>query len=253
MSKEFILCGKSAPGKKHVSKGALCQDAVFCVEDQFGVYAIIAADGVGSCKYGREAALIAVNTARNLIPHNFQRWQSMNANEVKFEIVETIKGETFKQHHGVDADEWASTLLFAATDGNHILAFQCGDGAIVLVKNGEAREVCQTIRYDQRGATNIIQSRKLIDDMNIGKGEVEGFEGFVLMTNGVEKLMKIGMPNGILATSQNIVNEIIKATNPRATFEDVIDQIYPYVVDDCTLAVMTLKKGTESPKKWFEL
>lgn len=172
-------------GKSHVNLNIECQDYHKCIISEDNNTTITAvADGVGSCKFAKEGAQIAVNTAieicRNHLPieknpEDFKAVIRMAMIVAEKEIIVSAKKKN------ESPIEFATTLMVVIGVDNAFYYGFCGDGGIIAYKNGSVEK----ITTPQKGEDGETVITLLSGSATMKFGSVENAASLLIATDGV--------------------------------------------------------------------
>jgi hypothetical protein len=178
-----------AQGRRHAADGVACQDAVARLTK--GRYAAIAlADGAGTAAHAaRGATLSAAVAARHLVRHLpalLACTEERTKATLLTAVLQALRRAARAQHAPVE--DFACTLLFAATDGCTLLLGQIGDGRVGVrdISSGLWRPVLAASKGEFINETTFVTSRSALARFQLARGDVASVSACVLMSDGAE-------------------------------------------------------------------
>jgi hypothetical protein len=178
-----------AQGRRHAADGVACQDAVARLAK--GRYAAIAlADGAGTARYAaRGATLSAAVAARHLVRH-LPKLLACTEERAKATLLTTVLQVLRRAARALSApvEDFACTLLFAATDGRTLLLGQIGDGRVGVrdISSGLWRPVLTASKGEFINETTFVTSRSALARFQLARGDAASVSACVLMSDGAE-------------------------------------------------------------------
>lgn len=170
----------SRQGNSHVALNVECQDCYRCTVSEDGNVTITAvADGVGSCRYAKEGAQIAVNTAVEVCKTYFP----IEKNPMDFiAVIHTAMLAAEKEiRRNENPAEFATTLMVViGVDKTFYYGF-CGDGGIIALQNGTVKKITSP----QKGSDGESVITLLSGCETIEFGTIEDVDSLLIATDGV--------------------------------------------------------------------
>lgn len=133
-------------GTSHVRAGRGCEDSCWASIEQLSggqsLLAIFVADGAGSAAHGGEGSEAAIRSAAKYIAEQVQEIGFVPSADVATALVERVRAdiEVLANSRALTSRDFACTFLGLLSNDNGTLAFQVGDGGIVL-DTGEGLEL----------------------------------------------------------------------------------------------------------------
>jgi hypothetical protein len=228
-------------GKSHTISGIPCQDCAQVCFDGLPVVAAVA-DGLGSATRASEGARVAVKTIINLLKENFKHFITLNPEEIKNKIVDELrlKIQEKSKEENLDFKDYATTIMFVATDGLIFISGNLGDGVISYKKIEEkSKSLFSPIKGEFFNETIAITSKHAARSMQLKIGYLNNVEGFSLFTDGTAESMYQRQLNNIAPAIDIMLdwfnfNEIQKIEH--ALNENLNQLIALKTQDDCSIA-----------------
>lgn len=178
-----------AVGRSHKALQKPCEDAVGKqANSRLAVIAL--ADGAGSAKHASKGADIAVAATINFLRRHFHRLVQGGYAIRHVEMLTYVRKAIAKAavNHGVSIREFASTLLFAASDGIHLLIGQVGDGRVGVrsVHTGQWISAIEPSRGEYANETCFITTQGSGMRLSIVVLPSADFDACALMSDGAE-------------------------------------------------------------------
>ncbi|AXT84667.1 hypothetical protein C6I20_05320 [Aeromicrobium sp. A1-2] len=172
-------------GKSHVLDGKPGQDR-FNYDARHGVQVLCLADGAGSARYSEHGAQTVVSAGCNFVLDFLSPGQTM---------VDILDGSTLLEHLidqlrvvaarlDCELKDLASTFLCVALSDESFFAAHIGDGVIGAERVGELEVVTSPDNGEFANVTTFVTSRDAAASMQVVRGNLEGYSGFVLMSDG---------------------------------------------------------------------
>lgn len=183
---QFIINKQSRQGTMHKSRNIHNQDAVFAFTDN-NTCSIVLTDGAGSRKMSEYGAAHIAHTVCHYLTNNFSRLYSISSNEIRAEIMKFIHTELdiLSEKYQSPKSQFASTLIFAATDGKIYIAGHLGDGCIICMYEND----WNVMSFPQNGkntkSTYLTTTFSSENHLRIQRGECRNITGFLLASDGI--------------------------------------------------------------------
>ena len=240
----WTLVESSVQGRGHLSDGSPCQDKTFKLSRD-GVSTIALADGAGSAKLSQFGAECAVRCVSELLAASFEAFFSEEDGlVVKQSILQTVRLELLKLTGslGCSDRDLASTLLAVAVKGSRYIIVHIGDGVIGYMRHGEVKVASYPENGEFVNTTIFTTSQEALSTMTLLKGELNGINGFVLMSDGTEtslyhKQTKTLAP--VLARILELAGITPTDIIERRLTDSLASVIRMNTTDDCSIAMMT--------------
>ena len=140
------ITAASVIGSSHVANGAQCQDSCWAQVDGFPtggqLLTMFVADGAGSALKGGEGAELAIQAAADFIDKKLNDGEFGLSDFLSVDLVVAVREKIYAKAStdGLTARDFACTFLGVLSSEAGTLAFQVGDGGIV-VDTGEGLEL----------------------------------------------------------------------------------------------------------------
>lgn len=123
-------------GTSHERTGAPMQDAHSCfvAHNERDIFVSVVADGAGSASFGGQGASLACRLLANAVRAHFRVQVSLPSDSDIESWVDVARDQVFSVaiRRSLQPREFASTLIFAMTDGENTVIAHIGDGCCVL-------------------------------------------------------------------------------------------------------------------------
>lgn len=241
------IAGTYVQGSSHFLKKIPCQDR-FVFLQKNGVSSISLADGAGSVKYAEKGAEIATKQINATMARDFDVLWAMEADKARQKIIHAIRtniGIQAKKNNATLKD-YASTLIFVSVKNDKFIAGHIGDGILGCQKNDILHVLSPPENGEFVNETYFVTSKSYNQRFRLFKGDLEGIDGFVLMSDGTCESL-FDKKNGVLAPILKTLFEwldtyTIEDVNA-ALLENFEDIIRKKTTDDCSIAMMKLKNN----------
>lgn len=181
----WIDINRSAIGTSHIRSSSPCQD--YCASSRRGERTFVAlADGAGSAKHSDDGSALAVECVLRLLYDYTGPLESLADGKAVSRWLEVIQALITIEAYERDAKpkEYASTLLFAAFEGNAGYFWQLGDGAWLVSDGRSTHAATWPSNGEYANETVFVTSRRAIDSWSHSYfSYVTGAIGF---TDGLE-------------------------------------------------------------------
>ena len=187
------VLGASVMGTAHRRTDKPCQDAhAFRVLDEGAL--LVVADGAGSSAYSDEGARVAADTALAALAEAVrQGWPS--GEQIWRLVFESVYAEARQAvldraaQAGVNAREFASTLLCAALSADLLAVAQLGDGvAVAATGPGEWFVAAAPQRGEYANETYFLVQPQAVSNVAVSV-YAEGIESLAVMSDGLLRLV----------------------------------------------------------------
>lgn len=230
------------PGKSHIKNNMPCQDRTFALEKN-GVTTITLADGAGSASLSHIGAEVATFTLANYFCDNFEELFSEDiAGNVGEEIITIINDELYlkAKEIGCEINDLASTLLGVAVKNHKYIVFHLGDGVIGYYQNNRINVASSPDNGEFANTTVFTTSNKAQHYIRLLKGNLTNIEGFILFSDGPEKIF-FNHQQKIISSSLNNLFEDLK-DKPLSVVEkdlvETLEELKKATYDDCSIIAM---------------
>ena len=212
-----------------------------------GVNSIVLADGAGSKKFSATGARSAVKVTGKLLSENFIQIASLlddGAHKYVAEllidtIITELKTKRYSEKRGID--QYASTLLFATTDGEVVILGQLGDGGIIL--SGAPPTLCfKPHSREFANETVFTTSRNAADYFNFHKMKLSDVNSIAIFSDGTEHSLVEKNTRNVAPAFNTMVSWL--KNNPVGKVESALEQnllksFVPRANDDCSICLFT--------------
>ncbi|MCY4459379.1 MAG: PP2C family serine/threonine-protein phosphatase [Albidovulum sp.] len=222
-----------------------------CQDDVFGkgigsLSCVALSDGAGSKKHSRTGARTTVRLVTKLVFQDFdaifENVHNGNCYRSKKKIIEEICGELKKKRFAIkgNTDEYACTLLFAATNGDKLLFGHLGDGVAVAAEKENCRIYSEPDNGEFANETYFVTSRNAIDRFRL-KAEVLSEPLSILLASDGAAQSLIRRTDGKIATAVSTLCKWTCSSN-RKTMNRILKKnlettIRQRTTDDCSIAI----------------
>lgn len=189
-------------GTSHVERDGVCQDRASASLHRQGTrpwLALFVADGAGSASHGEHGAQMAIDVATACIERMMSLPEIGLGDELAVETITAIRAEIYAtaEQAGYTARDFACTFIALLSSDLGTLAFQIGDGGVVL-DVGEGLELAiQPMNGEYANMTHFVTDEDALDHL-----VSRSFSGIVLraaaFSDGVQRLaidMATGTPH----------------------------------------------------------
>lgn len=230
-------------GKSHFSSGTVCQDYAQVCFDRLPIIAAVA-DGLGSSSHSSEGARIAVDSTIKLMRKKFKEFISLDPEQIKNQIIDEIVLKIKKEAeiNQLTVKDYATTIMFVATDGVVFMSGSLGDGVVSYKKLNEiSKPLFTPIKGEFVNETISIASKNVFKYMQFKIGYLNNIEGFALFTDGAAESLYQKQKNYIAPAIDAILswfneNEIDEIQN--ALEKNLKNIIANETYDDCSIALI---------------
>jgi serine/threonine protein phosphatase PrpC len=184
---QLLVCAEKFGRSRAI--GEETDDAAEVFEPE-GVAIVAIADGLGSAKCGRLAALRAVAALKQNFPARPHHWSAGRTCE---EIIRHLNSRLWQEGLArFEAPELASTIAVAAVEGSRLWALNAGDSRIYLWREHRLRQISTDHRESEPGRRHVLtRALGLTGDLPLAIAELEVSAGDVLLlcTDGVTDVL----------------------------------------------------------------
>lgn len=184
------MAAAAVAGSAHTEQGSSCEDYV-AVRRAQGRFAIALADGAGSAIHARLGARTVVSSVLRLLMRDLSKLLALEQAEVAAHIVGRLQRALGRQAERQNSPlhHLASTLLFAATDGEHFLCGQLGDGRIARfdANLSRAQLVFEPHKGEFFNETLFVTATEAARHLQLMTGNMHEVGGFALLSDGAEE------------------------------------------------------------------
>lgn len=237
-------CASLASRSKQL-ESKICEDAVGKAFTN-GIAAIILSDGAGSRKHSATGARTVVRLLKKTLTRDFDDLvELVRAGEEKrvasallHSLHEELGHRKFAAVEGVD--EYASTILFAATDKRHLLLGQLGDGGIVLCSSN-TKLVFEPSRGEFVNQTCFTTSSTAVSDFQLKVIPLDCVYGVVVFSDGVASSV-IENGTGVVAPAIKTMVGWLQENKVNTVEEALLENLRCHFIqrthDDCAIGIL---------------
>jgi len=188
MKTEWNCYMKTRTGRRHNSKGLICQDRVG-YKKQGSLQAIALADGIGETNLNIIAGEMIVQCVVDFMLKNFYNMKFTDRKDIAYSIIiyaNRIMNKLSKQYN-MDKIEFSSTILAVCLDNitNQFFTFHLGDG-IILTKNDKISVFSYPENGYHKNQTFLTSSYDAVDRMRITRGKLDNsIRKIAIMSDGM--------------------------------------------------------------------
>ncbi len=247
MSNNWNIIQHAARGRSHEQSGQPCQDKTFALQQQ-GICVAALADGAGSAALSHYGAACAVEyVCADVVGHFHEYMQMPETEELRKILLDKLLARLTEQAAELDCglQALASTLLLAASDGEHCLVVHIGDGVIGMRRAGLLHVLSHPSNGEFSNTTTFITSPHAAADMRVLRGPMEGIEAFVLMSDGTEASLYHRRSRTLAPWLDRIIriSAFLPPEQLKRQMELSVEQVFRRrSADDCSL-VLVLHEG----------
>lgn len=233
-------------GSSHLKSGKPCQDAVKNYSSP-NACTIVLADGAGSCVCSEEGANISCSSILSLFCTDFDTMYQMSAADLKLKIIHNIRtrlGMKAKRSN-LKKDDFASTLLFVAIQGDQFVAGHVGDGVIgYITTNNQVSLLSEPENGEFANTTFFTISNNYQNHLRLYRGKVYDKKSFFLMSDGAGECL-YDKRNRTFAPAINSFSSWLEQFSEeevnKALYENMATMFTKHTTDDCSF-IMCQKK-----------
>ena len=230
-------------GASHIRSGLPCQDAVGVAWAGLPVVAAVA-DGLGSASQSDAGAEVAVATAIHLLESRFVEFRdkapALIAEAIVSGVVERI--EEMARSNGSSRHQFATTLMFVATDGHTLIAGNLGDGVVSRQdRDGKSKVLFRPRRGEHVNETFPITSSGAAAHMQVMIEPVADATGFALFTDGSAEALYQRQRDEIAPAVDTLLSWLDVAPPHEvsaALTRSLSDVVSEKTSDDCSIAIL---------------
>lgn len=241
------IAGAAQASRFKQQRGIPCEDAVF-KRVAHGIHCMVLCDGAGSKKYAATGARTAARTAALYITANFAELAtaidlgrvSEVAKSLIDQIISDLKHKRFARLTGVQ--EYASTLLFAATDKKRVIVGQLGDGGIGLITDN-ARLAFQIPKGEFANQTYFTTSPSSAEHLQLALLPITDLRGIIIFSDGTAQSLIENKSNTFGSAAATMVGWL-QSNSATVVQEALSKNLKEHFVmrthDDCSISIMSL-------------
>ena len=173
-------------GKMHLENKENCQDLVWqSLSDRFSC--ITMADGAGTASFAEKGACLAVETVKSFLEQKGPDIFTMEVEDLKKAILLLLRQQFTEacQENRCGMIDLSTTLLFFATDGEHYVAANIGDGLVGrIAQDGEEEVILQQDLGHFVNETYFITDADSERHFHITIGDFDSGSTYFLLTDG---------------------------------------------------------------------
>ena len=229
-------------GRSHKKNDTPCQDRTFHLKRN-GVDVIALADGAGSANLSDKGAEAAVTRIAEIFCENFDEiFTNPDAADVRQYLIDEIVNRLYVLSESLDCElsDLASTLLGVAVKDDRYVIIHIGDGVIGYYSQGELRVASNPENGEFINTTVFTTSPDAQNQMHLFKGNLNDIEGFVMFSDGPEKVLYNYKSQTILPSLTELMEDLqSKPENiVEADLKETLEEIGNVSFDDCSLIAM---------------
>lgn len=171
------------------------QDRGYIVNENNGIISMALCDGAGSQNMSGEGAGEVSKLIAEMINNNWEQYKKAFPSEVRKEIYIAIKLKLkeLSQLYNCNQDDFGSTVVALATDGEICIGIHLGDGAIISKDKDTIKILSYPVNGVVKEATYLTTSRYAYDNIRFYRFERSDSQ-YMLITDGIcwwdKKLIK---------------------------------------------------------------
>jgi hypothetical protein len=227
-------------GKSHALDGRPGQDR-FKYQVRHGIRVLCLADGAGSASHSEYGAQTVVSAACNFVIGH------LTPGEI---TVENLDGRSLLAHitaqlriAAVQLDcelkDLASTFLCVALSDTSFFAAHIGDGVIGAERDGNLEVITWPDNGEFANVTTFVTSADAAGSMQVVHGELEGYSGFVLMSDGTAESLFNYETRSLARACKTLFRIIADAPTYKKDLKRIMDlQIREATDDDCSIGLL---------------
>lgn len=234
-------------GTAHREEKMECQDAV--ANRANGNFAcMVAADGAGHARYGKQGAELVTNETLNLLARFDSAFIDMQPEDIRSLLQNNLLGKLKSEAQRLQCPlyELASTLLFMATDGQRFVGGNMGDGMLGYVDN--KNQGIMLIGQERGMYVNqswFVTSSDGFDHLRIVKGSFDPSAVYFVMTDGSVDCL-YNQREGTFAPMLKTFCDWMRRFGYEQIHTYVSTAMYKYFPmntnDDCALGLLTTRR-----------
>jgi hypothetical protein len=184
------MAAAAVVGSSHEERGQPCQDYTAVMRSPASC-AIVLADGAGSARHAELGARTAVSSMLRMLRTELGTLLALSHSEAAARIVARLQRGLARQaaRHDSELHDLASTLLFAATDGERFLCGQLGDGRVARFDPSlhEACALFEPHKGEFLNQTLFLTASSAARELQLVSGSAAEVGGFALLSDGAEE------------------------------------------------------------------
>ena len=223
-----------------------CQDDVRTFHS--GTMAIVAlADGAGSARFADTGARLAVEGVVQCLKTRFRALTRMPDLAAKQTLIQAILDRVAAEvdRTGESTHEYASTLLFAATDGKQCIAGQLGDGRIgIQTHDGTWRALALSTHGEFHNETTFVTSSNALDSFRLARFAANEVTACILMSDGAEEALFQRASGSFAPAVSSMTGWVAKYPQgvvQKALATNLHDVIRQKTRDDVSVAILSVR------------
>ena len=209
---------------------------------------MVLCDGAGSSRHAATGARAAARTAAFHLTAKFPELAAdINlgkaadvAKELLNEVLCDLNSKRFAKVSGVQ--DYASTLLFAATDKERVLLGQLGDGGIGLITD-EPRLAFQIPKGEFANQTYFTTSPSASDHLQLALLPINNLRGIILFSDGTAHSLIENRSNALAPAATTMI-KWLQGNSVTVVQEALSANLKEHFVmrthDDCSLSIMSI-------------
>ena len=234
-----------AQGRRHAAEGVACQDAAARISK--GRFTAIAlADGAGTAPHAARGATLSAAIIANHLVRHLPALLVCSEERAKATLLKTVL-QTLRRAacaQSAPVEDFACTLLFAATDGRTLLLGQIGDGRVGVrdSASGLWRPVLTVSKGEFINETTFVTSRSAPARFQLARGDAASVSACVLMSDGAEDSLfqraTLTFAPAVESIAQWVATHPVRTTE-RALAQQLSTVLRTKTLDDVGLACMS--------------
>lgn len=230
-------------GRSHVLDGKPGQDR-FQYESRNGVQALCLADGAGSARHSDQGAQAVVSAGCEFLTSGQPTVQSLEGSTLLTHLLARLTITAARLD--CELKDLASTFLCVSLHEDAFFAAHIGDGVIGAERDGELEVVTSPDNGEFANVTTFVTSKEAASAMQVVRGDLRGYTGFVLMSDGTADSL-FNFERRALARACRTLFRIVSdastysVANPafKKELKRIMDlQIREATDDDCSIGIL---------------
>lgn len=180
----------TAQGRRHEGDGVDCQDAVTRLA-KGQLTAIALADGAGSARHAALGARLSADAIARYLLRALPALLACKEERAKASLLTSVLQVLTRaaREQSASVEDFACTLLFAATDGRTLLVGQLGDGRVGVRDNASGlwRPMLVATKGEFLNETTFVTSGGALARFQLARGDAATVSACVLMSDGAEE------------------------------------------------------------------
>lgn len=247
--KNVKIAAVSVIGLGHLKKNVACQDNNYKYQKN-GVNILALSDGAGSKSHSYLGSKVLTRKICQYISKHFNQMYEGDFVKTRDRLMKFLIDELEEKKYSLglkSIEAFASTLLFVAIKEDKFIIGHIGDGVIGYIKNENLKVISKPENGEFANETYFVHP-KFVGKMRLGKGTLEGVEGFILMTDGGESGLYRRIPGELVQSNIDIINWLKSRSVSRvekALRKNIRDKFRKITRDDCSIGVICFEKKSK--------